>query len=683
MRPLARSMVFCLLLSAGCRKADAPPALLPPLGLAAGCQPLLAGANCLLPYPSDYFRVADAGSATGFQIVTSGAAKLRLPADGGLGPVSADLADWRPIDGFSTVPPIVALLPEPVADQGFVHVLDDPSASETPGSQTLLLTGGGQFVPHFVDLDPRATDPSRQAIVLHPLVALAHETRYVVALQGIRGADGGLLPAPEGFRRLRDSQSAGDPALNPLQSHFDQEIFPVLAQAGVARANVQLAWDFTTGSEAQADGDMLRVRELTLAWLASQTPAVAVDSVDAGTSPEGWEVVHGTVQGPLFLEADQPGAALARGADGQVAQHGLESFTFTAEVPASVRDEFGPGRTVSYGHGFFGAQSEVTDGAATHIANRLHSVFFAIDWEGMALADGFVVAGNLDSAPSQAMTFTDRVPQAMANWMVLSAALAGPLFHLPALARSTVAGAPGVSTNGAGVSNAGAPLFDGDPVNYLGISQGAILGGVLAALHPTHRQICLQVGGAAFTTMMWRAQPFAQFLFFLSQSMPDPLEQQAFAATMQPYFDRIDPATFAPYVLQNPLPGSPPRRVLMQNGLGDQEVPNVGSFIEARLLGPLPEIAPNTFPVFGLTQTPAPLSSALQLFDFGVDLPAVYDRADPGSGVDPTLVHDNVRRLSTGLDQLDAFFTPDGGILNPCDGGSCLNACDGGSCWPL
>ena len=48
-------------------------------------------------------------------------------------------------------------------------------------------------------------------------------------------------------------------------------------------------------------------------------------------------------------------------------------------------------------------------------------------------------------------------------------------------------------------------------------------------------------------------------------------------ATLQPLFDRIDPAHWAPYVLNEPLPGDESwveRRVLMQVGVADTSVPN-------------------------------------------------------------------------------------------------------------
>src|SRR5690606_15565926 len=97
---------------------------------------------------------------------------------------------------------------------------------------------------------------TRQAIILRPEVVLEQQRRYVVALQGFTGDDGALVPAPEGFRRLRDGRGAEDPALAPFAAHYDENIFALLEKAGVERANLQLAWDFTTGADATVHDDM-------------------------------------------------------------------------------------------------------------------------------------------------------------------------------------------------------------------------------------------------------------------------------------------------------------------------------------------------------------------------------------------------------------------------------------------
>src|SRR5947209_4123521 len=85
----------------------------PPLAMPDGCQPLLGGYDCFLPYPSDFYRVPDATTKTGARLSPTGAAKL-VSKDG----TSADVGEWRPIDGASRIPVIVGVLPSAVADTG-------------------------------------------------------------------------------------------------------------------------------------------------------------------------------------------------------------------------------------------------------------------------------------------------------------------------------------------------------------------------------------------------------------------------------------------------------------------------------------------------------------------------------------------------------------------------------------
>jgi hypothetical protein len=652
-----------------------PGQVLPPLALDAGCNPLFAGADCFLPYPTDFFRVADPTSPTGYWIKTTGAAKL-VTASG----IDADMTDFRPLDGYSHLPVVVGWLPQAISDAGFVGLLDDAAESTQPQSAILLIdTSTGAAVPHWVDLDPRASRPDRQAILLHPLSALKYATRYVVVLHGVLTATGDVATPPEGFRRLRDQQTTGDPVLAPLQSHYDQAIFSVIADAGVPRAQTQLAWDFTTGDEGQADGDMLRVRELTLAWLSQNTPVAVLTADNEDGGALSWRQVQGVVTGPSFLTGDLPGAQLFRNDAGEVVQNGLKTFTFTANVPVTVQDQFGPGRTVSYGHGFFGSQAEVTEPDTMQIAYALRSVFICIDWLGMSTPDAALIGTNMVHAPSQALSALERVPQAMANWIVLEAALRGPL-HSPGLFGPTAfqrpSSGPGTSIGPDGGSNAGQLVYDGATTNFLGISQGAILGATLASLSPDFSQIGLNVGGAGFTQLMTRSHDFEYFLLLLAGPFPDGLDQQKFVSTMQPMFDRVDPATYAPYVLQAPLPGSPPRQVLQQNGLGDPEVPNLGTFLASRMLGVV-EMSPNDFPVFGLDQRPPPVGgAALTLWDYGLDLEAVYGLAIPASLTgDP--IHTDLRMQPAVLAQLDAFFEVNAGIIDPCGGMPCRSV-DGG-----
>ena len=487
----------------------------------------------------------------------------------------------------------------------------------------------------------------------------------IVALKGVRLAaaegvpsdPGRLAPPPEGFRRLRDGEVSLDPPLAALEERYAREVFGPLERAGIARAALQLAWDFTTGSEEEPRADMLAVRDLTLAWLAANTPAVTVTETKAG-SDRVWRTVTGTISGPLFLDHQGVGGRLFRGPDGKVAQNGTATFPFTVNVPVAVRDRFEAGRALAYGHGFFGGVAELEGNGAKTIAEQLAAVEFGIDWWGMSKEDVGRVSATLGDDPGHGADFAERTHQAMANWMVTTAAVRGPLSKVPELMRPS--DGPGVVVGPGGASNAGQLVYDPGFVGYFGASQGHILGGTLAALDPNLSRVVLNVGGGGFTHMMPRSANFGPFSIVLDVTFKDELLVQAYISTFQRALDRIDPVTYAPLV------ATPERRVLLQIGLGDAQVPNAGSYLHARALG-IKQTLPAPANVFGLEPAVDPTASALTLFDFGIDTSG-YARPSP---LPQNGVHEGVRVNAAALRQMDAFLRPGGAVIHPCEG-----ACD-------
>jgi len=639
---MKRAVLFCAAFFAGGGVffgCDEPGALPPAaLALPSGCQPLLAGADCTLPFPSDFFRTADATMPSGFRIAFPGATKPATTSG-----KNADFSDAYPVDGASRVATIVAALPGELVRDGLPTVLEDGTRSARADSASILMSASGAFVPHYTDIAARGNDSLGPAISVRAFFPFAAKTRYIVALRGIKTASGDFAKAPEGFRRLRDRVI--DRSLDGIRARFETDIFAPLEKAGVARASLQLAWDFTTGSEELPIKDMLRVRELTLAWLAQNSPQYKIVSVTPGTSPI-WREIRGTVTGPMFLESTGPLAKLTRDANGAVTQNATVSFDFLATVPESVRDQGTPARAIALGHGFFGTRNELISGGTPKIAQTLKAVMFSIDWWGMSMPDLDDVATATLQDLTRAPDFMHRVHQAMANWITMTRAIRTLLANDPAFARTTMA-----------------PLYDASQVHYFGASNGHILGSTMTALNPEFSRIVLNVGGVALSHMMPRALPFSGLSFIISSVVGDPVRTQLVLASLQGPLDRIDPASYASMLLDKKLSGTPAdRRVLVQIGIGDAEVPNCASFLQARMLG-LKQTAPG-FSVLGVPDAPASsLTSAITLYDFGVD-PSVYALPFPPM---MNAVHEGVRVDPQALSQMDAFYT-NGTIIHPCPG---------------
>ena len=168
-----------------------------------------------------------------------------------------------------------------------------------------------------------------------------------------------------------------------LQARYDETIFAPLEGAGLERGALQLAWDFTTASDESVTGDMMRVRELTLEWLQTQTPAVRVTEVrEFNNESRGiWRYVYGKITGPRFVESNELGAWLHK-PQGQVEQNGEFEFSFIVAVPNALKTHFEPGRAIGYGHGFFGSYREVEAGSVAGIANHLKTIVIGIPWTG-------------------------------------------------------------------------------------------------------------------------------------------------------------------------------------------------------------------------------------------------------------------------------------------------------------
>lgn len=650
----------------GCQ-CDAPPP--EPLLFVEGCSPLITDAtskalDCGLPYPSDFFLADDATTPTGKRIVFGRPAKMataQIPVR------SADIMETFAADGFSTHTGIVWSFGVRVDPAALPGIFDDASATTASGFATALIDAStGRRIPHFVDVDPRAVDDAREALVMRPLEALAERTRYVVAVSAVPAKDGGAIEAPEAFRRMRDANVGEDAVLAPLLAHYEADVFPLVVDAGLERASLQLAWDFTTGSEENAVSEMLQAREVALAELERTAPIVEIDAVFEGDDLElilgdatdTWRLVKGTIIGPRIVDDDDPGALLARGADGKVQLDGTTRFAFTALVPASVRDAAGPAGLLLYGHGFFGSQGEVEGAPTRAIADQSGVVMIAIDWQGMTTEDLGVVVSAVGGEVSRSLLFGERVMQSMVNWNTLTHAAKTGLFDAEDAFRRPLGG--------------DAILDLTRPVGFLGISQGHVLGGTLSALNADIDRSILMVGGATFSALMFRARPFESFLALLDISMPDPLDQQKLVAHMQSQFDRFDPATFAPFVLQRDLPFGPDngradRQVLELIGIGDSQVPNLGSELHARELG-IPLLTPSAIAATVSLETASfPAPSGLVVYDLGVD-PSFYAEAQPAA--EGNVVHEGVRLIPEAKEQMQRFLN-EGVIADTC-GGACV-----------
>jgi hypothetical protein len=626
-----------------------------------GCNPLAYDQSCFFPFPSDFFLRTDGDN--GPQVVISGAA--RLFNDQGS---QVDLLGLHPANGFGVAPIIAAYFPGEIDEEPLTTYADDWAETTGPSSRTLLIDAETlTAVEHFAELDRSEGTEERRVLFIRPMFRLENDRRYIVAIQGLEDIDGSEVFAPDGFARLRDGETAGIPALEQLVDHFAADVFAPLEEFGVERDALTLAWDFTTRTEDDAKGDMFAIRDMAMEVIDAGDVPYSIDAIETGEAfataePEMSVYIETRVEGhltvPRYVDNDEPGAMIFRGDDGRPTQNGTANVPFTILIPrqrpVETKPLAPPFRFIQFGHGFFGSRREIESDVMVQFAYNHGFVLGAVDWWGMEAPDQGPVVGSLSNDPSRTFVFTDRLHQGFVNALAFGRAAKTSLL-----------------TDGA-FNVGGVTTWAPEDVYFYGISQGHILGGTYLALSSDIKRAILSVGGASFVLMMSRAQPFERFLTFIRFRNSDPIDVAQFIAMSATTLERIDPITYAPYVLG----GEVDRRVLMYSGNGDSSVPNVATHFHARALG-LKLLTPTFREIegldtYGLGDTEADISALLDV-DFGIDTAPESISRIPDEA---TCVHGAVRALDIVQAQISRFLRTDGAVIFPCGAEACASSCD-------
>lgn len=623
---------------------------LPPAVIPVGCNPIAYKNDCLLPYPSDFFAVADADMPNGVRIeLTEAATPTTLDGE------SFNFLEAQASDGASHHMPILALFPEGIDTSNLNFHLDGGEASILNTSPTVLLnTKTGEFEPHWVELDVMAKDTSQQALILRPFAPLDPSTRYIIAFQGLVSVMGTDIEPPAGFAHLLAGEVAGHPVLEPLLDHYKEAIFGPLETAGVAQDHLQLAWDFTTASEERNTGDMLAIRKDMLATFANSGPAVMIDAALDSPNEDIALRIEGRFEVPLYLESDKPMARLNRNAKGEIVANGTHWVDFTLQIPTTafpLDPNYEPTRIVQFGHGFFGEREEINWSAMRKFSTERGMIMIATDWVGMSFEDLASLVEYIDKRPTETFVLTDRLHQAFANQLALSFAVKTTLTEVPEL------------------EVLGQTIYDPDQLFWYGISQGSIFGVVLMALTPTIQHGVLNVGGGPYSLMMTRSGSFRDLFTLIKLKIGDnPLTLQKYVALSQHAFDRVDPSTYAPHMLLDPYPQSPEKQVIFQYGIGDHLVNNLASHVILRAAG-IDMLDPSAEIPYGIGTVNSPLTeSAAVAVDYQLaELPGIYAEI-PDDPADKDDVHELVRRNPRIRDQIDVFFSIEPVIANFCEG---------------
>jgi hypothetical protein len=638
--------------------------LLPSIGdgLGASCSPLRTPGACMMPWPNAIYLKPDASTVTGYRLALDPSTLPSIAITG----EQLDVTRWNMADGFSPSGPALYYFAEAV-DPATLVPETDIGASLKPGAGTVVVDmADNQLVAHFSGVDENVVKTGdRQGLIITPAQRLLPDHRYAVAITtAVRTLDGTAPAPPPLFLAI----AAGTPppdALSQAQAARMPDILASLAAAGVPAGQLVVAWDFVTGSDEALAGHVLSMRDQALEAVGPTGAGYTVTAVDEHMDAQVLRRIRGTFTVPQFLDQTSElvaEAELSFDSTGAPQMLGTYQAPFTVIVPA-VAATRGPLPVVLYGHGLFNTgEIELGGPEGSYVqdfANLEGYVVVATDWIGLSAYEN-PISTQTNQAMALAVTdfsklpwVTDRLQQALVNAMVLERTMVGRIVNDPAM---TVTGLAG-----------GAPVADPSRVTYYGISLGGIMGLSFMGYDPDVTQGVLGCGGGFWSTLFQRSVNWKEAALLVPASYPDSLDGQLLLALAQMQFDYSDPATVAPHVLLAPLPGVPPKQLVMQMGLDDAQVPNVATEMIARTTG-IGLLSPAVTDVYGMTAKAGPLSSALTTWDIhGTPVPPDTNQTP----ADDNQVHEAIRRIPQAEQQIETFYGT-GQVVDTCDGSPCV-----------
>jgi len=616
----------------------------------AGCDPLDTR-QCVLPFPSNATTVADGDTPTGRRVAFP-AAGLPTNAQG----KAIDPTAWNRNDGFSANTPILAWFADldPVASD--LPSWTDLGASLAPSATVALVdTSTGERIPLWVDIDPQVDDGTLLAI--RPAVSLEAATTYAVGLHGLVDNAGMPLEPSAIFRAYRDRLDSQRPALEERRDDIETAL-TALADAGIDRSTLVLAWPFTTASVENTTAAIVQMRDVTLDGLGGLTPEFEITNVTERPEPGLGRFVEGTYSVPNWMtEEGTPGTNLNRLADGTLEITGVVQSPFACTIPDSVLDGERRAHAVQYGHGLLGSHLEVGAGNVVAMGNEHDAVHCATKWAGFSEDDVPTAISALQDF-STFPAFIDRQHQGLLNQLVLSRLMLADngLITEPPFQRAD-----------------GEPLFDTGRLFFDGNSQGAIMGMALAALSPDIERAVLGVVGMNYSTLLTRSVDFDGFETVLTPAYPDPVDRAIGIAAAQMLWDSTEGAGYVRHLVSDPLPNTPPKDVLMHVAFGDWQVSELTAMVAARTMD-IPIHRPVTAdgrsrendPGWAIESLDDDDRSALVIWDSGSD-PIPVEAVPPRTSRDP---HADPRNDVEVRGQKAAFLF-DGDLVDVCNGGPC------------
>lgn len=621
----------------------------------AGCHPLgyadippdtfTSPATCLFPFPSFFSERADAASPTGVRVSL---AAEQLPVAG----PALDPTPFNAADGFSPVTPVLIHFGFDIDTSSLAGIHSAERSLEQDAAVVLLDLDTGKHVLHFVEMDENRKDsfPDRYAFIVRPIEPMTMGHRHAVLVRALQRTDEKPVLPTVAFEALRDAVLTDNEDVEAARPHME-ELFAAAEQWGIPRSELTLAFDFQVASEDWLLGPAMSMRDEGLAAIEAGELSYTIDEVQVDPNPDIAKIVLGTFEVPTFV--DETDRIVWDDDHRPIRQSPNRSYPFTMLVPARSKTD-GPLPLVVLGHGIFGNGRDFLtgggDGAAIQVlAQQFGGIVIATDWIGLSTHDLPRIAGEVAPDLNNLNLITDQLQQALINAIAMTKLALGPLKDDP---------------QAQAADNA---LVDTSQVYYWGASLGGIEGSSFVTLSPDIQRAVFGVPGSAWSTMLTRSIVFPPVKAFIEVDFPDPLDQTFLTTIAQAQFDHSDPANITTRMFNRPLEDVPQDRiVVLQESIGDSQVPNLTTDILARAMG-VKLLAPAFYEPVGVEVVDGPTteSCVTQFRMEGWDDPFPPDTNEPAE--EENGVHHDMNFLPAAHLQIATLFFQ-GQVTMPCSG---------------
>ena len=613
------------------------------------CNPLGDGASCLAPWPSSAYLADDSSTTSGYRVA--------LPAEGM--PVNVDgivvePTPWNRQDGFSPSGALLAFFPAGVRADGLPSYVDPNESLEADSLTVIVNMDTGERLLHFAEVDMNTKDPAERALIIRPLVRMEGATRYAVGVRrGVLGGDGAPVERSAGFEALAAGDDLDHPLWDRVAAHRD-EMFAALADAGAPREDLVLAWDFVTASDDSLTADLLAMRDQAVPAMGEAGAELGFEATEVpGPQDLVYKIYVGTHDSPNFMtDGESDDSILLRDDAGVPELDGMYEANFSAVIPACVATEPLPIPVVVFGHGLFGsAEGYVGDTFLQEVANDNCVVVVAGDWIGLTerqITSAALSANNLNRSHA----LVEKLGQGVINFISLEHLVRGPMAESDEF------------------SYEGTPIIDTDEVYYLGASLGGIMGGTFMAYDPIIERGALGVPGGAWSLLIERSYAWTPLQVAALGAYESQYQYQMMVAFLASSMERWDPITTARRVLDDPLPGSPAKKLLMYEAVNDSLVTNLSTEMVVRTMG-IGLTGPSVREPFGIEMVSEPMESGFTIYD--EDVPPTPTTNEPP--LDDNGTHAGVNDRPALLREVVDFLRQ-GEVVNKCTDGGEPSECD-------